>query len=153
MSEAKQSGGSLFVLLPLEVLHDPTISHAAKLTYARLGFYAGRDGRCNPSHETLGAEVCLKPRQVRTVLNELKGRGWLTWKRTRSSCWYTVSGPIPDRQKTATLDTESGRKVPIRSAENCHSRVAENCLQKDVVLKEVLRKDSLSGEWEIFRSL
>src|SRR5207253_2524222 len=71
LSEAKEAGGDLFVLLPMEVLHDPTISHAAKLTYARLGFYAGRDGRCNPSHETLAAEVCLKSRQVRTVLNEL----------------------------------------------------------------------------------
>jgi hypothetical protein len=117
-SEVDEASRGLFVQVPLVVLHDRSVSHAAKLAYARLLLYAGRDGLCNPAQETLAAEVCLRPRQVRTVLSELKARGWITWKRTRTSCWYEITGPVPDRQKTAD---QIGRKLPVRAAENCRS--------------------------------
>ena len=58
MSETKKEPEALFVQIPgPEVLHDPVVSHAAKLAYGRLLLYAGRDGRCNPAQETLAAEV------------------------------------------------------------------------------------------------
>lgn len=153
MPEANESSGGLFVLLPLEVLHDPTISHAAKLTYARLGFFAGKNGRCNPSHETLAAEICLKPRQVRTVLAELKARGWLTWRRTRSSCWFTVSGPIPDRQKTATLDSDRQKTADLDRQKTATLEWQKTADKKMLSLKDVSLKGSLSEEWEIFKEL
>ena len=124
-----------FVAIPYAVFSDPDLSHAAKLTYGRLKLYAGEDGRAFPKHETLASEVCLGHRQLRTVLSELQGAGWIEWRRARTNCIYTV---FSDRQKSATLNGEdrqktasqSGGKLPITSAENCHSRVAENCLQK-----------------------
>lgn len=93
------------------ILHDRAVSHAAKLAYARLLLYAGRDGRCNPAQETLAAEVCLSSRQVRTVLSELRLRGWITWKRTRTSCCYDITGPVLDRKKTADPDCSDRKET------------------------------------------
>lgn len=121
-----------FVAIPYAVFVDPNLSHAAKLTYGRLKLYAGEDGRAFPKHETLASEVCLRDRQLRTVLSELQAAGWIEWRRARFSCAYTV---FSDRQKTATLNdpdrqktaSQSGGKLPLRSAENCRCKVAENC--------------------------
>jgi hypothetical protein len=149
-SEVSEASRGLFVQIPLVVLHDPDVSHAAKLAYARLLLYAGRDGLCNPAQETLAAEVCLSSRQVRTVLSELKARGWITWKRTRTSCWYEITGPVPDRKKTADLNMpdrkktagEIGRFPPVRSE--------ENFLQKD--LRKEQRKESVKKRTPAYAS-
>jgi hypothetical protein len=93
----------LYAQIPLAVMHDHGVSPAAKLTYARLLLYAGRNGLCNPAQETLAGEVCLSSRQLRTVLSELKRRGWISWKRTRTSSWYMITGPLPDRKNTSAL--------------------------------------------------
>jgi hypothetical protein len=121
-----------FVAIPYAVFVDPNLSHAAKLVLGRLRLYAGKDGRAFPKHETLASEVCLRDRQLRTVLSELQAAGWIEWRRARTNCVYTV---FSDRQKTTTLNrqdrqktaSQSGGKLPITSAENRHSRVAENC--------------------------
>jgi len=113
-----------FVAIPYKVFRDPELSHAAKLVYGRLRLYGGADGKAFPKHETLAAEVSIQPRQLRNVLEELQNAGWIDWKRTRTGCVYTV---FPDRQNTAA---EIGKKLPVRSAENCGSGSAKNCLQK-----------------------
>ena len=116
-----------FIIVPYAVLTDGSISHAAKLTYGRLKFYAGEDGRAFPKHETLAREVCLQPRQLKNVLVELRAAGWISWTRARTSCIYTVHS---DRQETAD---QIGKKLPMRQAENCLSRQARNCLQKRTI--------------------
>jgi hypothetical protein len=124
-----------FIAIPYAVFTDPTLSHAAKLVYGRLKLYAGKDGRCCPKHETLARELCISDRQLRTVLVELHTEGWIEWHRARTSCVYTVSS---DRKKTSDLESEDrkktaseiGRKLPIRSEENCRSRSEENFRQK-----------------------
>ena len=129
-----------FIQIPYLVLRDAEISHAAKLVYGRLKLYAGRNGQCNPKHETLAREVCLSVRQVKNVLIELRRAGWVDWHRTRTSCQYKVH---PDRQERAS---QIGKKLPITSAKTCLSRSAENCLQKrgteDHHLKEAVEKKS-----------
>jgi hypothetical protein len=88
----------LFVMIPLQILHDGSLSHAAKLVYGRLRLFAGRDGRCYPSQETLAREVCLHERELRNLLSELRAAGWINWHQTRSTCVYTV---LLDRQRIA----------------------------------------------------
>jgi len=139
--ELSETRRGLYVQLPLEVIHDPLVSHAAKITYARLLFFAGDDGRCNPSQETLAQEVILSSRQVRTVLTELRKRGWITSKRTRTSCWYEITGPLPDRKKTASLTPERKETSDLDSPDRKFSageigsfppvRSEENFRQKD----------------------
>jgi len=99
------------MVIYLEITRDPNLSHAAKLLYGRLCLFAGKNGMCNPSHETLAREVCLSVRRVLVVLAELRAYGLVTWKRTRSSCVYTVrrsryaENGVSDMPKTTTLDT------------------------------------------------
>src|SRR5450755_95050 len=131
----ERDGSGLFVQIPFEVLHDLAVSHAAKLTYGRLLFYAGRDGRCNPAQETLAAEVCLSDRQIRNVLKELHARGWITWKRTRTSCSYDITGPVPERKETSDLDMRDRKKTSGEIGNLLPVRSEETFLQKD------LRKD------------
>jgi hypothetical protein len=133
-SHAEETGRVLFIMIPLDVIHDPFLSHAAKLVYGRLLFYTGRDGRCNPSHRTLGAEVCLSSRQVRDVLGELRDRGYITWERTQTTCWYQITGPVPEWRKTADPDSSDDRR---KTADQIGGKppvgVAENRRQKDLL--------------------
>lgn len=134
-----------FIAIPYAVFTDRDLSHAAKLTYGRLKLYAGKDGRCYPKHETLASEVCLRGRQLRTVLSELRAAGWVDWQRSRTSCIYTV---FSDRQKTATPSGtdrqqtagESGRRPPLRPAENRLSRSAEDCQQNRSIERTIIKR-------------
>jgi hypothetical protein len=118
MTSGKPAVG--FIPIPLEIVRDPNLSPSAKLVYGRLKLYAGKDGRCFVKHKTLGAEVCLENRQLRTVLAELRAAGWIDWRRGRTNCHYTIHSV---RQKTADQDRQksanvTGGKPPVRSAEN-----------------------------------
>jgi hypothetical protein len=108
-----------FIAVQYAVFTDPVLSHAAKLLFSRLEFYAGKDGKAYPKHNTLGSEMGLSTRQVRTVLTELKDQNRIDWKRTRTSCIFEIKPAEEwkftsalDRKKTSTL---IGRKLPLKS--------------------------------------
>lgn len=137
----------LFVPVPLIAYDDPTVSHAAKLTYGRLLFCRGLDGKCFPGRDYLAAPLGVSTKQIGTILNELKALGWITWKRTRSSNHYTLIGPGSSRNKGANQGTpgseenfssdekktshQIGRKLPIRSEENFPLKDVLKDLRKD----------------------
>jgi hypothetical protein len=50
------------------------LSGGAKLAWARLARYAGRDGRCYPTMETLGEEIGVGERQAQKYVAELERR-------------------------------------------------------------------------------
>lgn len=50
----------------------PEISPGAKLVYARMSRYAGRNGRCNPRQGVLAKTIGLGERQARTYIKELE---------------------------------------------------------------------------------
>ena len=51
-------------MIPAAVLRNPDLSPSAKLVFARLAQFAGRQGKAWPSEQTLGREVGLGDRQV-----------------------------------------------------------------------------------------
>jgi hypothetical protein len=53
------------------------ISPLAKIAWGRLARYSGRDGRCFPSVQTLGAEIGVGERWARKVLAELEHEGFI----------------------------------------------------------------------------
>jgi hypothetical protein len=63
----------LFVsaLVPNWLLRRSEVSQGAKLCYARLAQYAGRDGQCFPKQSTLADELGVGERMVRGYLGEL----------------------------------------------------------------------------------
>ncbi|MGH9771039.1 MAG: helix-turn-helix domain-containing protein [Candidatus Acidiferrales bacterium] len=157
-----------YARIPLGLMRHPQISPAAKLLYARLLLYAGKDGRgcCNPSHKTLAAEIAATDRHVRRLLDELSGYGLVEWKRTRKASKYRVRDLIPrpvptepssesDRfpqdvagmsQRGAGFPPETGQKCPIRPDVDVQSRPDVDVRQKDVYEKRSLKtgKESLS---------
>ena len=62
-------------MIPSAVLRNPDLSPSAKLVFARLAQFAGRQGKAWPSDQTLGREVGLSDRQVRRCVAELERYG------------------------------------------------------------------------------
>jgi len=59
------------IWVPESLLRCTAISASAILLYGRLAKYAGRDGRCFPSVETLALELGMTVRQVQRLLWQL----------------------------------------------------------------------------------
>lgn len=51
---------------------------AARFVLLALADYAGEDGACWPSMETIAAKCCMTPRGVRQIVRTLEKEGWLT---------------------------------------------------------------------------
>src|SRR3954468_8345177 len=64
-------------MIPSAVLRNPDLSPSAKLVFARLAQFAGRQGKAWPSEQTLGREVGLGDRQARRCVAELERYGLL----------------------------------------------------------------------------
>ncbi len=58
--------------MPNWLLKRTEISAGAKLCYARLIQFAGKDGKCYPSQDTLGKEIGVSARSVRDYLKKLE---------------------------------------------------------------------------------
>src|SRR5687767_13607814 len=66
------------VFLPFAVLQHPKLQPNAKVLYAVLSWYAGKDGRCYPSQGTLARDLGLESdKQVRNLLNALINEGFV----------------------------------------------------------------------------
>lgn len=60
----------------------PEISAGAKLIYARMYRYSGKNGVCNPRQEVLAKSVGVSDRQIRTYLKELEDNNLIASKRS-----------------------------------------------------------------------
>ena len=68
-------------LLPNWLLCRKEVSHGAKLTYARLCQFAGQNGDCFPSQQTIAREIGAAARSVRDYLSELEAYGLIERER------------------------------------------------------------------------
>jgi hypothetical protein len=59
------------LFVPNALARFPGLSSSAKLVYERLAQYAGKDGRCFPSQETLVGEVGLSKSRIQQIIAEL----------------------------------------------------------------------------------
>jgi hypothetical protein len=112
------------ISIPLSLVSDPNVNHAAMVVYGRLKLYAGKEGKAFPWHETLAREVHLKKSQLKVMLVQLRDAGWISWERGRRGCVYTVHPKRlemtgSDSRKTGHLkDPEIAGKPAIREPEN-----------------------------------
>src|SRR6476659_9235586 len=70
-----------FTQLPNYVLRDKKLSFGARLAYAVLLSYAWQQESCFPGQTRMAQDLGTTDRSIRTFLNELKERGYVTWKR------------------------------------------------------------------------
>jgi hypothetical protein len=77
LNEALKHG---FTQLPNYVLKDKGLSFGARLAYAVLLSYAWQEDSCFPGQDRMAKDLGTSDRSVRTFLNELKKKGYITWK-------------------------------------------------------------------------
>ena len=99
------------VFLPDVVLANRRLSGGAKLLWARLARYAGVNGVCFPSCQTLGFDLGCSPRQVQRYVAELVDAGFIAAKQrgfnksnTYTFLWHPDLDDLP-------------RKEPLRATE------------------------------------
>lgn len=92
-SVSEKPSGLTHIQVDLRILYSDDLSPTAKLAYGRLALYAGKNGRCTPSHDTMASQVRVSTSRIRAVLKELRDCGLIDWKQTGSACSYTVFGP------------------------------------------------------------
>ena len=68
-------------MAPLGLLTDPSVSTQAKIVYIRLTRYAGKDGVCRPSEDTLATELGLSSRRLRDKLRRLEAAEYIRCRR------------------------------------------------------------------------
>lgn len=109
-------------LIPNWLLMRREVSHGAKLCYARLMQFAGKDGRCNPRQETLANALGCSVRRVRAYLRELKANSLISTNRPglKRANFYrfqrhpwmddspneTVAQTVPDRKDFTVFDRQ-----------------------------------------------
>ena len=63
--------------VPNALLRYKGLSSTAKLLWARLAQYAGKNGECFPSQKTLAEELGITERQIITMLKQLVAKGFI----------------------------------------------------------------------------
>lgn len=90
LNEALKHG---FTQLPNYVLRDKNLSFGARLSYAILLSYAWQEDSCFPGQKRMAKDLGTTDRSIRTFLNELKEKGYITWKQrglNRPNVYYIL---------------------------------------------------------------
>src|SRR3954454_5435883 len=141
---------------PYWILEHRGISAGAKLCYIRLLGFAGKDARCYPSLETLGAGLGVSDRQARDYVKELERAGLITvdQRGLRKTNVYLflwtpeldeLLGGVPDRP-TDPADGEpglDGRQDPDRNTASALDR--NSCSGLDRKNPAGLERNTCSG--------
>ena len=96
-------------VIPNGLMAYPGLSSSAKLLWARLAQYAGKDGRAYPSVATLAADLGLKKRQIQNLLAELRREGFIESSRgSGTNSYYFLLHPcLVDGLKQEIADSEA----------------------------------------------
>lgn len=73
--------GWTFAQIPNALIQDRQLSHAAFRLFCVIATYANKEKRAWPGQARLAADMGVKPRQIRNLLDELRVRGWLEIER------------------------------------------------------------------------
>lgn len=100
------------VMMPVEVLGDPDLTHAAKLVFAMMWSRMGLDGLCTDSLADLRRTAVMADSTMREALRQLVDAGWLAAIKQpgRATAWC-VPGPSINpgpRRKSAPPPPEIG---------------------------------------------
>lgn len=152
---------SKVVVTPLGLLAAKHVSPMAKNVYALLSRFAGTNGECFPSMETIANGVGCSTRHAKNLVKELIDAGLLRSKRGGSGKSNRYVFPWRDWLETPEVNSESPKKgttVPVcRGTTDPPNRVIEGIDSTDLDLDYPLRghisKAGSSEEFEALRSL
>jgi len=104
---------------PYWLLEHRGISAGAKLCYIRLLGFAGKDARCYPSLETLGASLGVSDRQARDYVKELERQGFIVIEQRglrKTNVYLFVWTEELDRLVNAVPDSSTDPEEPETSS-------------------------------------
>jgi hypothetical protein len=139
------------VVIPVAIFLNKDLSHAAKLMYGRLLYYAGKDGKCYPLVGTLAKELGITRRQARSCLRELEQAEFIKRNyRVGTSSFYTFlwhksfeaseeNDPSVGKKTSSTL----GNKVPPEETDLREGR--EEKIEIDCPTARHTNRDAQSG--------
>jgi hypothetical protein len=146
----------LGVFLPDVVLANPNLSCGAKLLWARLARYAGVNGVCFPSCQTLGTDLGCSARQVQRYIAELVDAGFITAKQrgfnksnTYTFIWHPDLEDPPRKGPHSATDSSSCSTTDAAaclSATDASSSISATPVS---YLREVKRKIEKQAEEEV----
>jgi len=116
------------------------ISPGAKLIYARLARFAGKNGKCNPKLETLAESLGTNKRQIIRFLDELKDSKLIERKRNglnRSNDYYFLETEWMDfsLEQSDKLSLQEGTNLSLQEGDDLSlpsNRYKENQLRESI---------------------
>ena len=136
-----------YIKIDNDFLTTDKLTWSEKRIYMILQMYAGADGRCFPSYETIAAAAGLKKRQVMYLVKSLSEKGWISIERRKDangqhSNSYALMDPLAPVMESSALQTVRDRFWYDRIL----SEEPEKSLEIDVVYKvlEVLLERNAS---------
>jgi hypothetical protein len=147
------------VFLPDVVLANRRLSGGAKLLWARLARYAGVNGVCFPSCQTLGLDLGCSPRQVQRYVAELVHAGFIAAKQrgfnksnTYTFLWHPDLDELPRKEpRSATepsqhITTEAAARVNAPEPVSSVSATSSSCLSEVKSKNEMQAERAHAGE-------
>lgn len=151
--------------IPNWLLCRTEVSHGAKLCYARLAQFAGRDGRCFPMQPTLAGELGITERTARDYIRELEEFGLVESVRTglgRENRYHFLDHPwqhgppdewrdsaVPERRNSSGQERQTA-SVPSREeiqGNGVHTHRARNIPATEAEAVEAARLAGIPEEF------
>lgn len=113
-----------FTQVPNHMLRSAKISPGAKLAYTMLLSYAWQNDYCFPGQERLGKDIGVTERSVRTYLQELEVKDFLSIHRQGQGKPNLYVLDV--RQKTQSSPKTDRKNFPVKTGKTFRSRPAKS---------------------------
>lgn len=116
-----------FTQVPNHMLRSSRISPGAKLAYTMLLSYAWQNDYCFPGQDRLSRDIGVSERSVRSYLQELEAKEFLTIKRQGQGRPNLYILDVRQRAKPAKTSSAADRKIlPVKTGNRFRSRPAKS---------------------------
>ncbi len=141
------------VFMPDVILANRCLSGGAKLLWARLARYAGVNGVCFPSCETLGVDLGCSPRQVQRYVAELVKAGFIAARQrgfnksnTYTFLWHPDLDEPPRKGPLSATDLSHCSTSDLSSGVSASDLSSSVSATDPACLNEVKRKKEEQAE-------
>jgi hypothetical protein len=141
------------VFLPDVILANRRLSGGAKLLWARLARYAGVNGVCFPSCQTLGLDLGCSPRQVQRYVAELVHAGFIAAKQrgfnksnTYTFLWHPDLDELPRKEPHRATEPSQHITTDASACVSATDSVSSVSAPGSSALSEVKSKNEMQAE-------
>jgi hypothetical protein len=141
------------VFLPDVVLANRRLSGGAKLLWARLARYAGVNGVCFPSCQTLGLDLGCSPRPVQRYVAELVHAGFISAKQrgfnksnTYTFLWHPDLDEVPRKEPLRATEPSPHITTEAAACVNATDPISSVSATGSSALSEVKSKNEMQAE-------